>query len=235
MEAVGGKSLPRERYLQFRGESVRAILAGQKDQTRRVVHFQPENTQQAVFVGPGMDLFQGLEIKARYGLPGDRLWVRESWRVDTVWDGIRPSAVPPDVTVFYEAGDERYGGEAAPICGRFRQSIFMPRWASRLTLEISNVRLAHVQDISEADAKAEGAGIEEEEEPPYTIVRNVGCPACSGNPKGLPSLCHPVMRGQGRPFACLFANRWDGINARRAGCSFAENPFVFAITFGVVS
>jgi hypothetical protein len=80
-----------------------------------------------------------------YGHPGDRLWVRETW------NKTNPSG--ESGSVFYRATDEKKYPDAI-----WRPSIFMPRWASRITLEIVSTRVERVQEISEAHAKAEGVG-----------------------------------------------------------------------------
>lgn len=126
-----------ERPILFSGEMVLAILDGRKTMTRRVVKPQPEpDTDCPHHVGTG------IERKARicpYGKPGDRLWVRETF------------CSFPDGNIFYRADND----ERAPMKG-WKPSIFMPRALSRITLEIKNVRVERLQDISENDAKAEG-------------------------------------------------------------------------------
>lgn len=96
-------------------------------------------------------------IRCPYGKPGDRLWVRETWAPVSTFD---PS---PETGAFYRADyvDDPHGpdGEKSPE-GRYRTwkpSIHMPRWASRIDLEITGVRVERLQDISEADAVAEGS------------------------------------------------------------------------------
>jgi hypothetical protein len=94
----------------------------------------------------------------RHGQAGDRLWVRETWAHVPITayrcsEGVQQTANPkdPDMAVVYAAGWDR----SRP--GRWRPSIHMPRWASRITLEITGVRVERLQEISEDDAKAEGA------------------------------------------------------------------------------
>ena len=174
----------KERPILFNGEMVRAILEGRKTQTRRVVKPQPilerglwkmggqfsagwsEGTR-SVPCMPGHSLC----TRGPYGSPGDRLWVRETWGVATRpcpyqgWrDGIEYRAdvawmdderdllplhepeIPDEVGDFY--GD--YDKEG------WRPSIHMPRWASRIMLEVKAVRVERLQEITEEDARAEG-------------------------------------------------------------------------------
>lgn len=130
----------KERPIILSAEMVRAILAGRKTQTRRVI---TERYQQCLSPEDEPEAF--LEF-CPYGQPGDRLWVRETWgwfSKQFEWGDCRG--------VSYKA-DNAF----APKYQTFRPSIHMPRWASRITLEIVSVRVERVQDISEEDAKAEG-------------------------------------------------------------------------------
>lgn len=142
------------RPILFSGPMVRAILEGRKTQTRRVVKPQPAHCA---------DLPMGKDLTfasaCPYGQPGDRLWVRETWAVGTLFDYVRPSLLPkPDceskLAVDYAANPRRIWHSEDQ--GRWRPSIHMPRWASRITLEITSVRVERLQDISHKDAIAEG-------------------------------------------------------------------------------
>lgn len=153
----------RERPVLFSAPMVRAILNGCKTQTRRVVKPQPEA------VGNGFLL--PLRPSCPYGYIGDRLWVKETWRVSNRWDSRAPRDLPFDrgLTIAYAAGgsrahddsghylnDDAYSPWDDSWIGKTRVSIHMPRTASRLTLEVTGVRVERLQDISEADAIAEG-------------------------------------------------------------------------------
>lgn len=146
----------KERPILFNGAMVRALLAGTKTQTRRVVKPQPRRVDGGVPFGdapawahaePGSAM-----MRCPYGKPGDWLWVRESWKHiegGNVYDaagGVMDSFEPETL---YRASRPNYPGQWKP-------SIHMPRWASRITLEITSVRVERLQDISEADAIAEG-------------------------------------------------------------------------------
>lgn len=106
-----------------------------------------------------------------YGQPGDRLYVREAWRTDVSLDFMSGTAMAeaaidagyakPWAPIQYEADQSRRDwnrvfGVLPSTPGRYRHARFMPRWASRTTLEITGVRIERLQDISEADCRAEG-------------------------------------------------------------------------------
>jgi hypothetical protein len=149
----------KERPILFQGAMVCALLAGTKTQTRRAVKPQPwascciaegmEGESPFVFSalggdGPGYDVEETrTPCRCPYGAPGDQLWVRESWAYS---DGIGLSG-----GLLYRAD---FADGPRPI--KYRPSIHMPRAASRIQLEVTGVRVERLQDISEADAMAEG-------------------------------------------------------------------------------
>lgn len=174
----------RERPILFNEQMVRAILSGQKTQTRRVMRPQPnyvEKNLAAVFTLDDMILGRiGKVIPCPFGKIGDQLWVRETWgnvsnafdddgfAVD--WIPNRPAKEIHEMPfgggyylghVIYRAdgefewsGDDDGGGEPRSA---WHPSIHMPRAASRIQLEITGIRVERLQSISEDDAKAEGA------------------------------------------------------------------------------
>ena len=132
----------KERPILFNAPMVRAILANTKTQTRRVVKARDLEW---------MDVHQGLREpdnaeRCPHGQPGDRLWVRE-----TFGHFERNENFAPGCEVFYRADGESLAMEP------WRPSIHMPRWASRITLEIARVRVERLRACNEADAIAEGA------------------------------------------------------------------------------
>lgn len=168
----------KERPIIFTAEMVRALLAGRKTQTRRPVKPQPETDEpgNAVYYpnkehwefgmalnGQGIKTQKSWEesgyTKCPYGKPGDRLWVREKFKLAKEYDHLPASAVPKsgEETLCYclDATHTLVGPTAIEL-GRVRVARYMPRWASRLTLEITGVRVERVQAITEADALAEG-------------------------------------------------------------------------------
>ncbi|MFG8814706.1 hypothetical protein ACEPW0_03340 [Pseudomonas aeruginosa] len=151
---------PRERPILFNEQMVRAILEGRKTVTRRVMKPQPD------FLGSMVDpntpfktLDAGLHarITCPHGQPGDRLWVREAWAADAQVDAIAPRDLSQGEPIWYPADfSVRQTGCSMISKGRGRPSIHMPRWASRILLEITAVRVERLQDISEEQALAEG-------------------------------------------------------------------------------
>lgn len=154
----------KERPILFSGAMVRALLDGTKTQTRRAMKQQPIADRR--FVGgyyiPATRLTPGQEISVwapyvhiacPYGQPGDRLWVRETF---AKIDGQTQPWIETDYRATYTHGDRL--GDTIGIKKRWTPSIHMPRHASRITLEISSVRVERLQDISEEDADAECFG-----------------------------------------------------------------------------
>jgi len=127
---------------------VLAILGGHKTQTRRLVKLTGKDLPDAT----GKEIARLLE--SPYGKTGAQLWVKEAWRTLQAFDHLRPSLLPLDTRIEYRADGESGNG------GKWRTPLFMPRWASRITLEIVAVRIERLQEISEADARAEGMGSE---------------------------------------------------------------------------
>lgn len=157
----------KERPIPFSATMVRAILAGTKNQTRRIVAF-PRKRESFVLEDHGNGWWpyesddgessvcdDGCEhpYTCPYGVPGDVLYVKEAWRTSGEYDQRKPSELPDDAPIEYIAsvlfGDER-------LTGRYRHARFMMRWMSRITLEITDVRVERLQEISREDEIAEG-------------------------------------------------------------------------------
>jgi hypothetical protein len=225
--------MTRERGILFSAPMVRAILAGKKTQTRRVVIPQPAAGcrfemngagTHALHLGPPLTAdspafccvpvgpkYLDHRLACPYGADGDRLWVRETWQA---WRQINVEydewEVETDVELMRNATLE-YRATSDSL-GPWRPSIFLPRWASRITLEITEVRVQRLQDISEDDALAEG---------------------CSGHDPDPVDQGGAIYAWKGRSSApcprAHFLALWDGINGKRA--PWASNPWVWAITF----
>ncbi len=213
----------KERPILFSSSMVRAILDGSKTQTRRVVKPQPdwvnENAGCGIATGgwimpsPRADWLHWRgsrllrpEPRCPYGLPGDRLWVRENFAIvpRTAYarsDGVQQTLRPDDDhdAAIYRAGWDRSNGGF-----RWRPSIHMPRWASRILLEITDVRVERLQDISEADAQAEGVKVDGNGHAVRDDVVNVGGARTA------------------------FAELWESINGPD---SWSANPWVWVIEF----
>ncbi len=155
----------KERPILFAGQMVRAILEGWKTQTRRVVKYTPvcgepsEWCAAAQAQEPGwLHIVGDYRRFCPYGIPGDRLWVRETWA-----EGGRSMQLPCGEFIWSSHRKARYAAtddsirDGDPSCSwRVRPSIHMPRWASRLTLEVVSVRVERLNGISRGDAMSEG-------------------------------------------------------------------------------
>ncbi len=197
---------------------VRSTLADRKTMTRRVVKFPLLDRKGTGCEIAGCEinscLRQGLEI-CPYGQPGDRLWVRESWGLCSRYDttdwcggsirGVSRAELRSEFNVEYAADWNDRNQERC----YWRPSIYMPRWASRITLEVTAVRAERLQDITEDDAKAEGVGLA----------------------SALAAFVYDT-RGQRAArksaYRSAFADLWEGINGPG---SWDANPWVWVIEF----
>jgi len=141
----------KERPILFSAAMVNAILSGRKTQTRRVV--KPMSRKAGgEYTGWVLPEYR---TDCPYGQPGDRLWVRE-----TFGSMIRNVGGTPHEKLAYRADDPNavmcYSSEGMEVPIKWKPSIHMPRWASRITLEIVSVRVERLNEISEQDAIAEG-------------------------------------------------------------------------------
>mgnify|MGYP001593654660 CR=1 FL=1 len=213
----------KERPILFSGPMVRAILDGWKTQTRRIVKgAQPTGASGHTISG---DWFRNERLVMRehkavsaisdvlwsqecpYGRVGDRLWVRETWAFEL---GAISSTRDENAPLVYAADGEQ--ALRSRLCDRWRPSIHMPRWASRINLEITGIRVERLQDISETDARAEGA-------------EEVWFDHGSAADRGLIDM--PCMEINA-PFRNGYALLWDQINGRG---SWAGNPWVWVYDF----
>ncbi len=192
-----------DRPILFSAPMVRALLDGRKTQTRRVLTGKSGITPAHRVERAGQS-WLACEHDRRWPLrlpyvPGDRLWVKETWRAWTMHDGDRPVDLPRDLSVQYVADDARQ----LPWDSRTRSPIHMPRWASRLTLTVTDVRVQRLQETSCADAIAEGIA-------PAANSQTIDCDT-------------PDPRS-------AFAALWNSINGPGA---WAANPWIVALTFDV--
>ena len=220
------------------GPMVRAVLDGRKTQTRRVLNPQPERDCHhfdKVFAGP--PYFEARNGNSEPICPfhypkdcvspyprisigvGDLLYVREAWRVGYTRNECKPSRWPTSCAISYIATDD----DEDVMFGKFRQGMHMPRWASRITLKVTDVRVQRVQDITHAEGYKQGVNSDCEA---YPGLGGEFCPRC--NLHRLPS---GVDGGSwvhdGRD---LFAQLWNSLNEKR-GYGWEANPWVAAYTF----
>lgn len=192
-----------DRPILFSAPMVRALLEGRKTQTRRVIEPQPQ------------DILEGqIPSQLRISI-GDRLWVREAWHAARSLDSTPPRDIPRDADIEYAATARSYA--EIGLKGKLRPGMFMPRWASRLTLEVIDVRVERLQDISEEDAIAEGCTQELADEimGPDELALY-----------GTTHILYPGARGR-----ILYETLWDQINGAGA---WDKNPWVVAYKFDVI-
>ncbi|PHN61974.1 hypothetical protein [Pseudomonas viridiflava] len=152
----------KERPILFSAPMVRAILEGRKTVTRRAIKNQPKSKSDIGSYGPGQPFIRNPDVtkpnpECPYGRPGDRLWVREAWQADAQVDSVAPRDLSQGEPILYPAdGASRQTGCSMIAPGKTRPSIHMPRCVSRILLEITNVRVERLQDITQEQAKAEG-------------------------------------------------------------------------------
>ena len=210
----------KERPILFSAPMVRALLAGTKTQTRRAWREQPPAGVQVAYV-PG-------ETRSPYGQPGDRLWVREAhaifipcglphryYRTGVLkQEPISEHATASREVVYRADGQDVTKPHPNNATSRWRPSIHMPRWASRILLEIVSVRVERLQAISEADAQAEG--VEQNTTPGLTLIK-------------------PEWRAYGHEgtqycttAAASFRTLWESINGAQ---SWEADPWVWVVEF----
>lgn len=245
---------PRERPLLMQAHQVLATLRGDQTQTRRIVDPAPEfiggkgeendlgcwgwgdevgswvtlDLSRPPYHGPDYSIsHESYAIACPLGSVGDRLWVREAWRVDAehndaspltmteIYAGVENIYPPPHLPVLYTADGRVLCGTKASrslTWGRKRHAGHMPRWASRLVLEVTGVRVERLQDITEADARAEGCTGHDPE------------PSAEGGTTWPGRSSAPCPRAH-------FAALWDSVNGGRPGCSWDSNPWVWVISY----
>jgi hypothetical protein len=234
----------RERPILFSGPMVKAILEGKKTQTRRVVKLdkysgwevRPNSEGICILDGRGASTW----LECPYGKPGDQLWVRETWAIADIYDkdsgnqGQMPFELnhgTRGISIWYRAGGEKAYKFATR--GRWRPSIFMPRAASRITLEVTDIRVEQLQDITEEDAIAEGI------EPLYSkenIQTTVGLESYRfGEPVPWTNYLWHGRPGGTEGYSSAdnavdsYRSLWDSINGKK--CPWSSNPWVWVVEF----
>jgi hypothetical protein len=227
------------------GPMVRRTLDGLKTNTRRLLYAERKARGGRV---PGSASFvpthpapPGNPMKGTYWAlsvwhkvqVGDRLWVRENWRTSRKYDGVKPADLPErDVTVLFEAGGSianhedgwrpdtwPQAGALPDWAGKLRSAIHMPRWASRLALVVTATKIERLQDISDADAQAEGARRFDD------IPGTHPYPASEGRwSMEMPTSTNTCL-GSAR---AAFGNYWVRLHGPH---SWHDNPWVVAVAF----
>lgn len=215
-----------ERGMIFNAEMVRAILDGRKTQTRRPIKWRQTRATEIAEREDGSKWPWSEDAEnvcdywhpCPFGAVGDRIWVRETWQV--IHDYIDENGIVDERrfarsiprqrgNYWHPVYEEHFGNESREDRGfPWRPSIHMPRWASRITLEITDVRVERLNSISEEDARAEG-------------IIDGGCVNCG---ESEPCGCaHP------QPDATdAFAYLWQSIYGQE---NWNANPFVWVIQF----
>lgn len=218
----------KERPILFSAQMVRAILEGRKSMTRRVVKLNLSGRIQSA----GLQFHPEDRLAVNgcpYGVPGDHLWVKETHSV--VYSGFADGKVND---IRYKADDPDYPYGWTP-------SIFMPRWASRITLEITDVRVERLQEITEEDAINEGLHVQMGEGlgrgpgfkwngpgyhdyvsrgswgPTYHVLHGETC------------CCDEGQRLHLTPAKCAFRILWQSINGKKY--PWDSNPWVWVLSF----
>lgn len=226
-----------EHPILFSAPMVRAILAGTKTQTRRVIPdatgqfwdhrgWSPRQIDADRIEWTSGDDVGGVQAHVMkkhcpYGAEGHTLWVKETHAIEDARDlGLGASHV-----IFRATATD----DEIALVRRWRPSIFMPRWASRITPPVLSVRVERLQSITEMDARAEGmahrdAGTDRYGQPlpgwswrdphPVDAEPSFGWEHCLGTARH------------------AFGNLWNEINGKRPGCSWEANPWVWAVGFG---
>ena len=204
------------RPILFSGPMVRAILDGRKTQTRRIVKPQPSiplTSNDVTHDGrtSAQVAWEQLLEFCPYGVPGDRLWVKETFaRVHpAMLQSLDPDPDSLEWTTVYRA--DANGGYVGKLmeCTKWKPSIFMRREYSRITLEIKSVRVERLQEISAPDCQSEGI-----------YIPRCECEVCSTQA----SIC-PADASE---YVMAYRALWESINGPG---SWESNPWVWVITF----
>jgi len=223
----------KERPMLFNSEMVNAVLSGNKTQTRRVIKDQPYTIEGNVSVIGGIDTSIDIlrdkskvsnfimdNCKCPYGKVGDQLYVRETFRCNGWATDL--------ATIFYKASKKKSyteiheqfpveGKKQLKVDGKWIPSIHMPRWASRIQLEITDIRVERLNDISAKDALAEG-------------IERTAAKYCIEPYRNYDHHCMGSGYNKSTP-ECSFMTLWESISGEG---SWDLNPWVWVVEFKVV-
>jgi hypothetical protein len=251
-----------ERPILMCRDMVLATLEGRKTKTRRVVLPQPKTAQMISPSTASLSYPAMLWRKSPYGEPSNRLWVREAWTIGETRGDNRLSILykvsndmRPNGVSYEEFGSGKWFTRPLPEVekwkseierqevegGRHYPSIHMPRWASRITLEITKVRVERLQDITAADVAAEGVTypVSPSEKFPgkCSVLWNI-----SSEFSPLNYIAEKDRGDHEKILIAHYAALWDSLNAKRkdpagkvGAYSWAKNPFVWVIEFRVLA
>lgn len=204
-----------DRGIIFSGPMILALLAGKKTVTRRPVkQFADPDVATLLSQSRGVATFGHaipddpvpIDVRCRY-LPGDRLWVKETWAAQHDFDAYPPGEIPSPKARLHYAATEPLGGLMK------RTPLYMPRWASRITLEVLTVRVERLHEITEADAQREG--VTRDNEPCDHVRRSCEEIGCLG----------PGYRS-------TYCNLWRAMHGYDKGpAAWKRNPWVWVISF----
>ena len=211
-------TVTKARPILFTGPMVRAILAGRKTQTRRVVKPQPFKAGEEWSSKTVTEAWNSgfVDVRCPFGNAGQRLWVRETW----TWCSSADKEEERGIT-FKDGAQKFPNGNYYPNDHidylptafdhiKWHPSIYLPRWASRITLEVESIRIQRLKEISEQDALAEG--ISETHRTKAMM------------PGGFVRCDWPQWS---------FHQLWDSINEKR-GYGWRKNPWVWVVNFALV-
>lgn len=217
----------------FSAPMVRAILRETerlgtgKTQTRRTFHHKKNIPSEGAWHQPFPDAVPNGWVyadrkrafdtmRSRYCV-GDSLYVREAWRAEAAYDDTPPRDIEYDACmVRYEADGAWSDRDAMTHAGKFRQGMHMPRWASRITLTVTDVRVERLQDITNEDCIAEGVPVHPNKNAPRTGPLQDNFARQNG------LISH---------YGAEFQRLWDSINGDRPGRAWSDNPWIAAYTF----
>jgi hypothetical protein len=231
----------KERPIIFRDESVRAIIAGRKTMSRRVIRDEwwrcldpDDEDDRATAV-----------LRCPFGVPGDQLWVREAWGDADVYYQGHVNDCPSVVAYRADYAAVQFNARCPmPVPQRdlvswnwaalkWRSPIHMPRWASRLLLTVTEVRVERLKQITAADAIAEGATRREQDgrggwSLDWSRVGKLSRFAGGIHPRGQEQPLQSSDVWLGSP-QMAFAHAWDALNGKRA--PWASDPWVWVVAF----
>ncbi len=229
------------------GTAPRLVITGEKTQTRRLINLpilsDSDGSKRRVFVLPKdlVEVNEAIADRKNRGFtrrvaspfwPGQRLWVRETFALCGYFDTVRLSEMKADWAahqvkqglLWYRADGEQPLPERPKVFekmngrGRWRSPRFMPQWASRIILEVTDVRVERLQDISYDDARAEGVETDEFLQR-LDEAQSIAVGDCG-------PIFYPNVKSE-------FERLWDRINRKRS--PWISNPWVWAVSFRLAS